>query len=83
MSATRWNDIYFVVSALGWGIIFARCFENTLGDYLKNVCPDTKRAYHFWKTRQKKSLCKIALANATYFQQVLENYVKARQTNEN
>jgi len=31
----------------------------------------------------RKILCKIALANATYFQQVLETYVKARQTNEN
>jgi len=31
----------------------------------------------------RKFFCKISLANATCFQQVLENYVKARQMNEN
>jgi len=35
--------------------------------FQKNVCPDTKAAYYFSKTRQK-NFCKIALANATCFQ---------------
>ena len=34
--------------------MFAKSFENAVRDYFnKNVCPDTKAAYYFSKTRQK------------------------------
>ena len=78
---TSWNDIYYVVSTLGWEIA-VKIFENCLRDYFKKMFALIRKQHIDFEKRVRKLLCEITLANATCFQLSLENDVKARQTSE-
>ena len=51
-------------------------------DYFKKMFAPIRKQHIIFGNLVRNFFCKITQANATCFQQVLENYVKARQTNE-
>jgi len=77
---------------LEWYLL--RCFYRRIRNFRKKFWKRYERLFQkmFALIRKQHSIfrklvrnffCKIVLANSTCFQQVFENYVKARQTNEN